>query len=90
MADTPPDVVLCDLAMPGLHGYEVAARLRAAAPPRPLLVAVTAFADEEVRRQARQAGFDHFFVKGARPAELLRLLRAYADRRHGTSPRPAC
>jgi CheY-like chemotaxis protein len=75
--------------MPGMDGYEVAARLRTAAPSRPLLVAVTAFSSEQARRQAQQAGFDHFFVKGARPAELLRLLRAHADRPHGTSPRPA-
>src|SRR5690606_21565860 len=54
-----PQLILCDLAMPGVSGYEFARRLRLeAAPSPPVLVAVTGWAsddDEEVR--AREAGF---------------------------------
>jgi CheY-like chemotaxis protein len=79
LADRPPDAVLCDLAMPGMSGFEVAARLRATGPLTLLLVAVTAYSDDDVRQRAREAGFDHFAVKPADPEFLLQLLRAHAD-----------
>jgi CheY-like chemotaxis protein len=78
-AERPPDAVLCDLAMPLMSGYEVAARLRAAGPAKLLLVAITAYADDQAQRRARVVGFDYFAVKPADPEVLLQLLRAHAD-----------
>jgi len=59
-----PEVVLMDLGMPGLDGYAVARRMRAAKALRNvLLIAVSGYGTEEDRRRAREAGFDHHVVK---------------------------
>ena len=58
-----PDLVVMDLELPGLDGCEAARRLRRGGPAAPLLVAVTGHHDEDHRRQAREAGFDHYLLK---------------------------
>jgi signal transduction histidine kinase len=59
-----PQVVFLDIGLPGLDGYEVAQRLRAAPlRPRPLLVAVTGWGSADDRQRARDAGFDLHLVK---------------------------
>ncbi|GHA73940.1 GAF domain-containing protein [Cognatilysobacter bugurensis] len=68
------DVVFLDIGLPGFDGYEVARRLRAKAGPAPVLVAVTGWGNEEDRRLAQDAGFDHHLVKPVDPAVLLPLL----------------
>ncbi|MGE3774446.1 MAG: ATP-binding protein [Gammaproteobacteria bacterium] len=70
-----PDVVLLDIGMPGIDGYEVARRLRAQDPGGAVLVALTGWGQEEARRKGRDAGFDHHLVK---PVDLERL-RALLD-----------
>lgn len=65
-----PQVVLLDIGMPGIDGYEVARRLRRSDPGGAALVALTGWDQEEDRRKAREAGFDHHLVK---PADLERL-----------------
>jgi CheY-like chemotaxis protein len=67
-------VVLCDVGLPHLDGYELARRLRAAFGGAVLLVAVTGYCQDRYRRRAREAGFDHYLVKPADPGELSRLL----------------
>jgi CheY-like chemotaxis protein len=70
-----PEVVLCDLGLPGMNGYEVAAALRqdpAAATAR--LIAVTGYGQEEDRRRSHDAGFDIHLTKPIDPDELQRLL----------------
>ncbi len=75
-----PDVVLIDIGLPGLDGYEVARRLRARPEGRTaLLVALTGYGREEDRRRAEEAGFDAHLVKPADPARLLALLAGRAD-----------
>ena len=70
-----PEVVVLDIGLPRMDGYEVARRLRERAGPRtPLLVALTGYGQEEDRRRAREAGFDAHLVKPADPEELQRLL----------------
>ncbi|HLL03233.1 MAG TPA: ATP-binding protein [Myxococcaceae bacterium] len=59
----PPDVLLTDLGLPGLDGYEVARRVRAACSPVPYLVALTGYGMPEDRRRTREAGFDDHLVK---------------------------
>jgi signal transduction histidine kinase len=74
-----PEVVLCDIGLPGMNGYDVARHLRTesgSARSTPLLVALTGFGQEEDRRLSREAGYDHHLVKPIDPAELQRLLLA--------------
>jgi PAS domain S-box-containing protein len=72
-----PQVVLLDIGMPGMDGYEVARRLRGEFGREVLLVAMTGFGQEEDRRRATEAGFDHHLVKPADPAALDDILRAH-------------
>ncbi len=66
-----PDVVLLDIGLPGMDGYEVARSLRAEMGPRtPMLVAMTGYGQHEVNRHARRAEFDYHLVK---PADMILL-----------------
>ena len=69
-----PDIALIDIGLPGLDGYEVARRLRAAGGRRPLLVALTGYSQPQDRRDAEAAGFDAHLVKPVDPADLARVL----------------
>jgi len=66
-----PEVVLSDLGLPGMDGYELARRLRAEpAFGKVVLVALTGYGRAEDQRRALDAGFDHHLVK---PPDLARL-----------------
>jgi len=65
-----PDTAVVDIGLPRLDGYQVAARLRQALGAGIRLIALTAYNQEESRRQAFRAGFDYFFCK---PPELEAL-----------------
>lgn len=70
-----PDVVLCDIGLPGLDGFGVATAVRAdpaAAAAR--LVAITGYGSEDVRRRCREVGFDRYFTKPVDPDILLGLI----------------
>jgi two-component system CheB/CheR fusion protein len=70
-----PEVVLLDIGMPGIDGYEVARRLRQEpALEKVLLVALTGYGQEEDRRRSREAAIDHHLVKPVGPEELRALL----------------
>jgi PAS domain S-box-containing protein len=69
-----PDVVLVDIGLPGLDGYEVARQIRSSLGAGVVLVALTGYGDSESRRLAVEAGFDHHLVKPVDPLELLRRL----------------
>jgi CheY-like chemotaxis protein len=72
-----PDVVLCDIGLPGLDGYGVARMLRDnPATARAHLIAVTAFGQDEDRRRSYEAGFEHHLVKPVDPDALLRVLKS--------------
>lgn len=72
-----PDVVLLDIGLPEMDGYEVARRIRAHYSPedRPRLIAVTGWGGPEDRRRSQEAGFDHHFVKPVATGDLLIELR---------------
>jgi CheY-like chemotaxis protein len=70
-----PEVVVTDIGLPVLDGYEVARVVRAAAGGRVRLIALTAYGSPEDIQRAFEAGFDHHLTKPADPVELLRLLR---------------
>jgi PAS domain S-box-containing protein len=70
-----PDVVLLDIGMPGLDGYEVARRLRALGnQPKVKIVAVTGWGQEADRQRSREAGFDVHLVKPVDANDLTRVL----------------
>jgi PAS domain S-box-containing protein len=70
-----PSVVLLDLGMPGMDGYEVARRLRVRQNGRRVsIVALTGWGQDEDRRRTREAGFDHHLVKPADIEQLQSLL----------------
>jgi CheY-like chemotaxis protein len=72
-----PDVVLIDIGLPGLDGYDVARRIRSAPQGhRMVLAAVTGYGQPEDRRRAEEAGFDTLLVKPVRPEQLTELLRS--------------
>ena len=70
-----PDVILLDIGLPGMDGYEVAARLRARPDmQRTVLIAVTGYGQEEDRDRSQQAGFHRHLVKPVDPPILEELL----------------
>jgi signal transduction histidine kinase/ActR/RegA family two-component response regulator len=70
-----PDVVLLDIGMPGMDGYEVARQLRGReGGGKMVLVAVTGYGQDEDRRRAREAGFDYHMLKPVDPGDLKELL----------------
>jgi PAS domain S-box-containing protein len=70
-----PDVVLLDIGMPKLDGYETARRMRQEPWGRTMiLAALTGWGQEEDKRRTREAGFDHHFVKPVEPAILQKFL----------------
>jgi PAS domain S-box-containing protein len=72
-----PQAVLCDIGLPGMNGYEVAARMRQTPGlERALLIALTGYGQEEARSRSKEAGFDHHLVKPVRPAALNKALES--------------
>ena len=72
-----PEIALLDIGMPDLDGYEVAKQLRAAPWGTGLkLIALTGWGQEEDKRRAQAAGFDHHLTKPVDPNRLAALLAA--------------
>jgi CheY-like chemotaxis protein len=84
---TIPDLIVCDLQMPGLDGYEVARRLKSDPMLRKIpLVAVTAYAMVGDRDGALAAGFDGYLTKPIMPRSFVSQLEAFL--RPGRPPEP--
>jgi len=84
-----PDVVLCDIGLPGISGFEVARALRVEeALGSPYLVALSGYASAEATRQSEEAGFDRHVAKPATPEQLDTLLAEAANRSGGVRSRP--
>jgi PAS domain S-box-containing protein len=74
-SDFQPEVVLLDIGLPGMSGYEVARKLRQAPGGRKLiLAAMTGYGQEEDRRRSQEAGFDQHFTKPVDPEQVEVLL----------------
>ena len=72
-----PDAVFLDIAMPTMSGYEVARRLRENADcAGTVLIALTGYGQDDDRRQAFEAGFDHHLVKPTSIEALAQVLGA--------------
>jgi signal transduction histidine kinase len=81
-----PDVVLLDIGMPDMDGYETSRRIRAQQTNDIVLVALTGWGQDEDMRQSRAAGFDHHLVKPPDIERLREILKAPASR--PAAPRP--
>jgi len=70
-----PDVIVLDIGLPGIDGFQVAQRLRNTEQTKgALLICVTGYGQDSDRQRAVEAGFDHHLVKPADPYELTRLI----------------
>jgi PAS domain S-box-containing protein len=84
-----PEVVLLDLGLPGMDGYEVARRLRAEERLRALLVvAVSGYSEEEGRRLGRETCFDHHLTKPVDLETVRGLIDSPPDGRPAAWPGP--
>jgi PAS domain S-box-containing protein len=78
-----PHIILLDIGMPGMSGYEVARRLRERAhSPHPLIVAVTGWGTPDERERAAEAGFDLHLVKPVEEDQILQILGERPATRH--------
>jgi CheY-like chemotaxis protein len=76
-----PDVILCDIGMPGMDGYETCRHLRRLpGMEKVVIAAVSGYGNEDDRRKSKEAGFDRHLVKPIGRATLEELLRSAADR----------
>jgi len=86
----PPDIVVCDIHMPGTDGYAVARQLKADPVLRPIpLVAVTALAMVGDREKVLAAGFDGYITKPITPETFVAQLETYLDAALHSAPRVA-
>lgn len=70
--NSPPDVIVLDLELPGITGFEAAVQLRQAADTREIpLIAATGYSHAKQLNQARDSGFDAIVVKPCEPAALV-------------------
>lgn len=77
-----PDVVLLDIGLPGMDGYEVARRLRQLPEmATALLVAITGYGRDADVQRGKEAGIDYYFLKPTDPDQLRQLLATAEKRR---------
>jgi CheY-like chemotaxis protein len=81
-----PDIIVLDLELPGITGFEAAVRLREAADTTAIpLIAATGYSHVKQLNQARQSGFDSIVVKPCEPAALVGEIERLLQ--NGRSPR---
>jgi CheY-like chemotaxis protein len=86
--DYRPNVVLLDIGLPGLNGYEVAKRLREQpAFQNIVLVALTGYGRESDRQRSQESGFDHHLVKPGDFGKVLQILATVAECGHDENAR---
>jgi two-component system, cell cycle response regulator len=83
----PPDVVVCDIQLPRMDGYEIVRRAKADAATRSIpIIAVTAFAMVGDRDRALAAGFDGYIGKPIVPETFVSQVEQFVTRKSGASP----
>jgi CheY-like chemotaxis protein len=76
-----PDMIIMDLGMPGMDGYETARAIRQRpGAERILLLALTGWGQSDARRRTTEAGFDHHLVKPVELDQIIRLAGARHNR----------
>jgi DNA-binding response OmpR family regulator len=85
-----PDLILLDIGMPKMNGYDACRRIREQAwAKNAVIVALTGWGQEEYKRRSQEAGFDNHIVKPIEPAVLEKLLAGVMSRRRGNLPSPS-
>jgi CheY-like chemotaxis protein len=83
-AATEPDVILLDIGMPRMNGYDACCAIREQPWGKDIvIVALTGWGQEEDRRKSREAGFDSHLVKPVDLSALMKLLAAEAKSENG-------
>jgi CheY-like chemotaxis protein len=78
--DYRPNVVLLDIGLPGLNGFEVAKQLRQQPTLKNVvLVAMTGYGQESDRKRSQEAGFDHHLVKPGDFGKVLQILATVSE-----------
>ncbi|HEX7988007.1 MAG TPA: response regulator, partial [Duganella sp.] len=76
-----PDMIIMDLGMPGMDGYETARAIRQRpGAERILMLALTGWGQSDARRRTVEAGFDHHLVKPVELEQIIRLAGARQNR----------
>ena len=84
VASVRPEVVLLDIGLPKLNGYDAARRIRAMDDMKDvLLVAITGWGQQKDRQLAQEAGFDRHLVKPVDPDVLIQLVAQYVPHETG-------
>ena len=79
--DAPYDVVICDIGLPGMDGYQVISSARAAlTAPLPCFVAASGYSQLGEVNLAGEAGFDHYLVKPINTEALSKIITAQVPR----------
>ncbi|HTK91360.1 MAG TPA: response regulator [Verrucomicrobiae bacterium] len=87
-AATRPDIAVIDLGLPGVDGYEMARRLRAAGRDELGLIALTGYGQPADRQAALAAGFDAHVVKPVDPSHLASVISSVQRRRQSENRPP--
>jgi CheY-like chemotaxis protein len=83
-----PDLVILDVGLPDISGYEVARRLRDSHGSAIYLIAMTGWGQPDDRGRAIEAGFDWFLLKPVDGAAIADVLERFTARRESSRARP--
>ena len=75
-----PEIILLDIGLPKLTGFEAARKIRELRGDEVALIAVTAWGQEEYRRRSKDAGFDQHMTKPVDPGELMKVIESSLER----------
>jgi CheY-like chemotaxis protein len=78
-----PDLILMDIGLPLLDGFEAARQVRSALGRTATMVALTAYSSDIARAEGREAGFNYYLVKPAWPVALQEILSEVAKNKNG-------
>ena len=71
-----PEIIILDIGLPGMDGYQVAAHIREEeATKGVVMIAITGYGQDEDRRRAKEAGFDHHLVKPIASQVLIEIIQ---------------
>ena len=78
IASNNPDIVMLDIGLSGMDGYQIARAIRSLdLKPRPLIIAYSGYSQNDDLAKGRQAGFDYHFPKTISPRTLLNVIQEH-------------
>jgi CheY-like chemotaxis protein len=76
--ENPPDVLVMDINLPVIDGYDIAEELVLLLPKKPLCIAMTGFPKDRTRAEAIREGFNFYLTKPVNATELVDIIQKYA------------